>query len=266
MKCTVCGKEFEDGLEACPSCGTRKIEMGIKATENTAEKAEKKDAPRLNGYTPDFNKFSGGVTVKEKKASLIAGMDLKLFSLILLIVMVVIFIAVKVYYDRKTAISYFKGFSVELPVSLKEETNDIFAVDVYDSCRAYSNGSMEFVIIEYDVFTLYPQALNKGETGDFETYSNYLDANSAIKDLDRQILSDMNDAFELELVRYKLGDKVNNRMSFTYNDEKSYDNYAEVRTFLHNDKLLVFVCTCSENIKGRMSDTFDNIFSSIELE
>lgn len=287
MKCTNCGKEFSDEWSFCPVCGT-KVEKAEEPAANS-EKAEEKteaakqeaiadkpkaaapqDKPkqegRLNGYSPDFDKFGGGVVVKEKRSKLLAGVDLKFLSLALLAAIFFIFFGVNAYLNNKTAEVVFADFSVELPLSFKEVDDDTLTVSGYTECRSYSSNTLEFVYVKYNGYNLYPDALDQGMMGDFDTYSDYLDAQSAIKNLDREMLTRMDSVFKQQLVRYSSRGVVNNRLEFTYYDDNSKANYVQARTYLKDQNVYVIMCMCSENNADRFENKIDRIFGSVNFD
>ena len=259
MNCKTCGTPIEEGANACRNCGTTLAEMGIFPTK---VKLKKDDRSEFQKRAAQF----GTLEVKEKKASLLAGIDMKYLSMGLIAVLFVIFMVVFEVYEHKTTRISLEGFDITLPASMRSVDDRSFETQRSKYCKSFSNSKMEFTCVKYDAKSMIPDLGSEPENSDIDGMKAYYEAQSQLEELDATFIDELDDAFAKDLKEYKLIKKEKGRITFTYNDNAMVDNYVDMRLVVEGESLYQFDLLCSEEQKNKMSKDFDKIFKSIEMQ
>ena len=260
MICKTCKTPLAEGANACPNCGTTLAEMGVVLPKARLSKNDDKA-----DFQSKAAKF-GGIEVKERKASMLAGIDMKLLSLGMLAVLIVIFIVLKVVYDHKMVTAKFSEFEVSLPASMRSVDDHSFEVTASNICKAYSDSSMEFTYVQYDATTFIPElTLNPG-IDDIEGMKSYYAAQERLRVFDKEFPDKLDETFEEDLKDYKVISKNKNELAFTYKEKNGVTNFVEMHIEVVDEKVYQFSVMCADDLETKYRKKIDTIFDSIKFK
>lgn len=247
---------MKDEDKFCANCGSTLVEMG--------EKSPKMQQEQKTQFEKRAEYF-GGVQVKERKANVFANMDMKLLSIIMALAMFAIFLLVRAYFETRTNTIGVDDFAVTLPSSMREVDDVSFQVLPAISHQEFANSRMEFTFTKYDAVTIIPDLASGALTNDYREMEKSVTAKSKLGMLERTFITDLDESFSESFDDYKCLSQQNNRLSFTYHDKASVDNYVEVMLIVKDQELYQFTCMCSETDMKKYDKKFDTIFSSIDF-
>lgn len=264
MNCKTCGKPLEEGAISCRNCGTTLSEMGI-----LPEKPQKVELSKEDDAKSEFQKNAdrfGGIEVKERRASLMAGVDTKFLSMGLVLVMLIIFCIAKVVFDHKTTTISLDDVKVTLPSSMRSV--DDYSFEVYQSkmCRSFSNSDLEFTCIKYDAKALIPGLSNIPDDNDIEGLTSYYGALSKLGNMEKDFAEELDEIFAEDLNNYECLELKKGKLDFTYSDDAMVGNYVAMRIMVKDQSIYQISLLCSEDSKDRLSKKFDDILKSLEIK
>lgn len=264
MNCKICGAPMQENAKTCRNCGSTLTEMGIAPP--------KAPAPVMKGNAGEekFEKraeYFGGVEVKERKANALAKMDMKLLSIILILMIFVIFILVRAYFETRTNTISVDDFTVTLPSSMRPVEDTSFDVRETMAHQEFANSRMEFTFAKYDANKIIPDldSDDTALTNDYREIEKSVTAKSKLRNLDYTFIQELDDTFGRSFDDYKRISIDENRLDFTYHDQGSVDNYVEVMVIVKDTQVYQFTCMCTDTEQKKYDKKFDTIFSSINF-
>ena len=269
MNCKVCGNPLAEDEKFCNNCGTP---VAVKRAVKAPADSEKKAAPKVALEKDDKDDFHrradrfGSLVVKERKSSLLAGVDFKYLSYALIIGILIIFLIVVAIYERKRTTAQMDGFKVTLPSSMRSVDDHSFEVHNSMKCKAYSNSVMEFTYIKYDASTMLPALATEPEDNDIDGLNEYYAAKNELSKLDETFIDELDEIFAENLKEYKVVSKSRGKLIFTYNDNVMVDNYVEMHVLVDDETVYQFSMLCSDEQRKKHSKTFDEVFKSIKMD
>ena len=80
-----------------------------------------------------------------------------------------------------------------------------------------------------------------------------------------EFTQDLEDTFDECFEDYERVSMDRNKLSFTYHDRGSVDNYVKVMVIVRDHDVYQFTCMCSESDMKKYDKKFNNIFDSINF-
>ena len=259
MVCKTCGAVISDSDTICKNCGdTIRVAVDNKVSLN-------KGITPQDQFRQKAEQF-GGITVKEKRGTIFAGVDPKMISYILIAITLLIFTLVFFIYDRKRTTINVDGFEVTLPASMRDVDDFTFEVLKSEKCRSFANTDVEFTYVIYDVTTLIPELGMTPASNDVDALMEYYDGKDKLVTLKKDFADGLDETFAEQLKDYELIENKNGVLKFTYDDTAMTNNYVEMRIEVVDEKVYQFSVLCSSNRRDKLNNQMDEIYKSLKID
>ncbi|SFC61066.1 hypothetical protein [Ruminococcus albus] len=259
MVCKTCGAVINDSDTICKNCGdTIRVDVDNKVNLAKGISPEEKFRQQAAQF--------GGITVKEKRGTIFAGMDPKMISYILIAITLLIFTLVFFIYDRKRTTINVDGFEVTLPVSMRDVDDFSFEVMKSEKCRSFANTEMEFTYVIYDVTTVIPELSIQPAANDVDALMEYYEGKDKLVTLKTDFTNELNETFSDQLKDYDLIENESGLLRFTYKDTAMTNNYVEMHIEIVDDKVYQFSLLCSDDRRDKVGKTIDEVYKSLKID
>lgn len=273
MRCNVCGNELDDSMDFCPKCGTRKPVFAKRVQEAASAEAAKDEGKpgtaasqqRRTAAQRTESASIDSIVVKNRKTSAIAGVDAKKITIYVVgFIVLAIFIVITLIdhvFKKKVDVG---AYTLSVPASMKQINDEFYQIYKPDRSIALSNNRLILYCEEYDIYSIYPGAMNAPDPSEFEAYASYLVERDKANEADLQLLKDLDAMMPVDLKGYNKDHLTLNELEFTYEDQNFGKNYVQMMTKKKDNKVYLFTILCSGDKSESMQKDIRKIFSSIK--